>query len=369
MALPLPKLTSVSFWHYQIVGWLVFSIWGILLFNIWQWNTYQFIVDMLGNVNGFLLTSLLRLYYRRIRYQKLTILSIIVRIAVASVGLTAVWYATDLGVLAMVPVTDGLSERLHFQRFLRGMFIYSTVIFVWSALYFGIRFWQEWGTQRDRAERAEFLAQRAQLQMLRYQMNPHFLFNALNSIFALIDEDTRNAKEMVMQLSQFLRYSLLSRNRSHVALKDEIEAIQHYVSVEKKRYEDKLEVTFDVDPLLEDFPVLSFLIHPLVENAMKYGMQSSSMPLRIQIRARKIGDGLQVSVVNSGRWIQRPPEEGKPVGTGTGLENVRARLENAYPGKYGLETFERDGSVHVVLEIRAYQGNNNEQEVQSNSRR
>jgi len=363
MSLPLPKLKSASFWHYQIAGWSVFSVWSALLYNVWQWNTNELIVDILGNVNGFLLTSLLRLYYRRILYHKLSIVSIIIRIAFASVGLTVVWYGTDLPLVAAIPVPQGLSERLQFQVFLRGMFIYSTVIFVWSALYFGIRFWQEWGTQRNRAERAEFLAQRAQLQMLRYQMNPHFLFNALNSIFALIDEDKRNAKEMVMQLSQFLRYSLLSRNRSHVALKDEVEAIQHYVSIEKKRYEDKLEVMFDIDPLLEDYPVLSFLVHPLVENAMKYGMQSSAMPLRVQIRARRIGNGLQVSVVNSGRWVQRPLEETKPNGTGTGLENVKARLENAYPGKYRLETYERDGKVHVVLEIHIDQENAHEEKV------
>jgi LytS/YehU family sensor histidine kinase len=330
---------------------------------MWQWNTNEVIVDLLGNVNGFLLTSLLRLYYRRIQHQKLGIVSIIARIAFASVGLTVVWYATDLPMLAVIDVPQGLSERLEFRVFLRGMFIYSSVILVWSALYFGIRFWQEWRTQRERAEKAVFLAQRTQLQMLRYQMNPHFLFNALNSIFALIDEDTSNAKEMVMRLSQFLRYSLLSRNRTHVALKDEIEAIQHYVSIEKKRYEDKLEVVFDIDPFVEGFPILSFLIHPLVENAMKYGMQTSAMPLRIRINARGSGDRLRVLVVNSGHWIHRQPEDGKLDGTGTGLENVRARLENAYPQRYTLETFENDGNVNVVLEIQACQGGNDEEKV------
>jgi two-component system LytT family sensor kinase len=363
MLFPPPKRGSSLFWRCQVIGWLLFSVWSILLYNVWQWNTNEVIVDLLGNVNGFLLTSLLRLYYRRIQHQKLNIVSIIARIAFASVGLTVVWYATDLPILAVIHVPQGLAERLQFQVFLRGMFIYSSVILVWSALYFGIRFWQEWGTQTERAERAVFLAQRTQLQMLRYQMNPHFLFNALNSIFALIDEDTTNAKEMVMQLSQFLRYSLLNRNRTHVALKDEIEAIQHYVSVEKKRYEDKLDVVFDIEPFVEDYPILSFLIHPLVENAMKYGMQTSAMPLRIQITARGVGNGLQVSVVNSGRWIDRQSEEGKADGTGTGLENVKARLENAYPRRHKLETFERDGSVCVVLEMHASESEDNEQEV------
>ena len=132
----------------------------------------------------------------------------------------------------------------------------------WSALYFGIKFLQNWQLQQERTEKAHVLAQTAQLQMLRYRINPHFLFNSLNSIRALIGENRQSAKALVTELSEVLRYSLLSKNYHDVPLKNEIEALQHYFAVEKIRYEDKLEVTYEIDQEAWDYPVLSFLLHP-----------------------------------------------------------------------------------------------------------
>ena len=100
--------------------------------------------------------------------------------------------------------------------------------------------------------------------MLRYQLNPHFLFNALNSLRALVDEDEKNARQMVTELSEFLRYSLISKDLNNVPLKKEIEAIRNYLAIEKKRYEEKLEVVINIDPSTESCYLPSFLIHPVV---------------------------------------------------------------------------------------------------------
>ena len=110
-----------------------------------------------------------------------------------------------------------------------------TIPFGWSILYFGIKYGNEWILEKERADKANLLAQSAQLQMLRYQLNPHFLFNSLNSIRALINEDQKASKEMVTELAEFLRYSLTSKDFANVPLREEIEAIQHYLSLEKKK--------------------------------------------------------------------------------------------------------------------------------------
>jgi LytS/YehU family sensor histidine kinase len=240
---------------------------------------------------------------------------------------------------------------IQFKITIRWISFLFPIPFGWSALYFGIKFWLEWDLQKERAEKASSLAQQAQLQMLRYQLNPHFLFNALNSIRALIEEDTRTARAMITELSEFLRYSLVSRDRKNVKLKDELEAVRYYLLIEKKRYEEKLNVVFEIDPKAEDYPVLSFLIHPLIENAIKYGMQTSSMPLQIIIKAEVLEDRLRIIVINSGVWLKSSGLKDGTTSTGTGLENVKARLQNAFPDKYMLDTFEKDGYVHVVLEI------------------
>jgi LytS/YehU family sensor histidine kinase len=209
-------------------------------------------------------------------------------------------------------------------------------------------------------------AQQAQLQMLRYQLNPHFLFNALNSLRALIDEDASEARVLITQLSEFLRYSLLYRERSDVVLKDELGAIRQYLAILKKRYEEKLEVCFEEDPRAQDYPIQSFLVHPLVEDAMKHGMETSGMPLRIWIKTRLKGGALQISVINTGRWVPPSLQGGLSPGSETGHENVNKRLERSYPHRHSINRFEKDGAVHVVMEIRENEHGAQEQENSSN---
>jgi LytS/YehU family sensor histidine kinase len=233
--------------------------------------------------------------------------------------------------------------------------------FGWSALYFGIKYWLAWEIEIERKEKANELAQFALLQMLRYQLNPHFLFNALNSVRALIDEDIVVAKTMITELAEFLRYSLLSRDRSDIALHDEIGAIKLYISVEKKRYEDKLAITYEIDPRTESYPILSFLIQPLVENAIKYGMKTSTLPLKIRIKSSLLENKLRISVINTGKWIS--PSNNGIAGTGTGLENVKARLARAFPGHHKFETFEENGEVHAVIELHDQYGMNHEEKI------
>jgi len=222
----------------------------------------------------------------------------------------------------------------------------------WTSLYFGINIWREWKEQGERASQANALAQAAQLQMLRYQINPHFLFNSMNSIRALVDENEDKAREMITELSEFLRYSLVSKDYADVPLREELEAIQYYFAIQKRRYEDKLEVSYDIDPQAGEYPVLSFLIHPLVENAIKYGMRTGPMPLIVHLAARLDDDSLVIEVRNTGNWVPpSPPGSPDGQGTGTGLDNVRRRLENAFPERHRIAIFEKDGSVHVQLTI------------------
>jgi LytS/YehU family sensor histidine kinase len=225
----------------------------------------------------------------------------------------------------------------------------------WSVLYWGINFWHEWMVQKDRMERATALARTAQLQMLRYRLSPHFLFNALNSIRALIAEDKVSARRMVTELSEYLRYSLMSRNYATVPFRDEIESIRHYFNIQKIRYENKLEVVFDVEPAAEEYPIASFLLHPLVENAVTYGMQTSSLPLKIQIKVCTPQGRLEIDVINSGSWIETSPRDGDYAG-GRGLDNVRRRLADAYPERHEMSVYEKDGFVHARIVMEPLKG-------------
>jgi two-component system LytT family sensor kinase len=350
------KKKNRLFWILQTSGWSLYFAFTLTIY--WQRGNLTrstFIECTLAAILGFLITLSLRLFYKKIKIQDYSVLTLFLTAFLLSfLGANImVW----ISVLLPFPGTSwedpsaGLSLRFNLMMVIS----WIAPLIGWSALYFGIKFWQEWMIQKEKTEKANALAQTAQLQMLRYRMNPHFLFNALNSIRALISENKLSAKRMVTELSEYLRYSLVSRNYKNVPLKDEIESIRHYFEIQKIRYEDKLGVLFDIDPAAEEYPIMSFLLHPLVENAVQYGMHTSPMPLKIRIKAELFEKNLHIEISNSGSWVEpSDQEESRPIGKG--LDNLRQRLEDAYPGKHHFEIFEKEDSVYARLKIGSESG-------------
>jgi two-component system LytT family sensor kinase len=347
------RIRDWTFWHYQAIGWPIFALAHVTANVAVEGFSWKVVTHILLQVlAGFLLSLVLREYFRRVPYHRVSLPSIVVRVIVGAFVMTAVWYCALIAINAVYVGAGDLNRLLTFRQALYIIVLIYPEKLVWGALYFGIKFWRDWIVERERAENAEEEARQAQLQALRYQLNPHFLFNSLNSLRALIDEDSQQAWTMITELSEFLRYSLVSRNRTAVTLREEVAAVRHYLTIEKKRYEEKLEVKIDVQPKAEEYPVPIFLIHPLVENSIKFGMQTSSLPLRVQLIAEVVDHTLRISVVNSGRWLEHPPESIRPTNeTAAGLHTVKARLQQAFPGRHALDTYERDGDVVVTLSL------------------
>ncbi len=218
-------------------------------------------------------------------------------------------------------------------------------------LYVTLDHWYQLTDQRRQLGEASALAQQAELAMLRYQLNPHFLFNALNSIRALTVEDPLRARQMVTELSDFLRSSL-DRKREENTIGDELGALASYLAIQRIRFEERLLVTVRADPKAQQAGVPCFLIHPLVENAVKHGMRTSPMPLRIEVEVTREGPRLEISVSNSGRLLPASSTGAAAVDdTGTGLENVRRRLRLAFAGRHSFRIFESDGWVRAVIQL------------------
>jgi two-component system LytT family sensor kinase len=339
------------FWILQTAGWLLYF--GISILSYWvrgALTTFILVRYATAAIAGFLATSVLRYLYKRIKIRDHSIFSLsLITIISSFLGANLlIWISNFL----RYPYSGikALTSNPTLFSYLNRVIWWLTPLIGWSALYLGIKFWQEWMIQKERTEKANALAQAAQLQMLRYRMNPHFLFNALNSIRALISENKSSAKRMVTELSEYLRYSLVSRNHEYVPLKEEMESVRHYFNIEKMRYENKLEISYDIDPSVEEFPIVSYLIHPLAENAVKHGMRTSSMPLKIQIIAKAHQGNLHIEVCNSGSWIE-PTDKRKDIVIRTGLDNVRQRLVESYPERHQFEIFEKESFVHARLNI------------------
>ena len=347
------RILQFSFWQIQILGWILVKV----TIDIQQLSKafisgneipFSHLLNSLCvDLVAFTLTVGMRYLYRYLYKKEYFVFRTIIIIAVVS------YIASVITYLFVFPFNEFFGipfKQISLPGSLSAIMWNFPIFFVWSLLYFGIKYWKQSIHDRDQVEKANHLAQSAQLQMLRYQLNPHFLFNSLNSIYALIDEDKKATKEMVSELSEFLRYSLVGKNYSDVPLSQELEAVKHFFSIEKKRFESKLDVNIDIDPAAEDYPVLSFILHPLVENAVKYGMKTSTMPLKIFIHAKVSEGNLSLIVKNTGKWI--PPSEKKiGNGTGIGLKNIQLRLENAFPGRSKFEIKEVEEYVEARIEI------------------
>jgi two-component system LytT family sensor kinase len=345
------KAPLSSFWVLQLIGW---ALYGVLIYITFltvvppsgRFGLLQ--VKVSRTVTGFLLTSLMRPIYKHIGSAR-SVPFIALLIVITSFVFGSLWpFGEHLGLWLMNRPQYGLN--INFARYPVEVLDYSFTLIGWSALYFGIKYWRQWQYEHERTLQAEALANHAQLDMLRYQLNPHFLFNALNSIRASIDEDSQRAKRMVTEFSEFQRYSLLNDNSAPVELRQEIEAIKNYLAIEKIRFEDKLDVTFQLEPAAEECRLPGFLIHPLVENAVKHGMTNNSGPLKICIEARIREGRLVVEIANTGRLDAKSPQT-NGAGTHIGLRNVRERLAKLYPDKSSF-TLRQDGAwIRATIEI------------------
>ena len=338
----------------NISGWIILYIIVLIFCYPKYLNDFKMVSGVgITYLIAFLLSLLVGIIYKKIYEKNKSILRSFLFILIFSTIASHLWYWIDAVLTAIIYRNPGfLNQNIYTIE--ADIIVLKLPVFVaWSGLYYVIKLWADLIVEKERAEKADLLAHKAQLQMLRYQLNPHFLFNALNTIRALVEGDKEKAKQIITVLSEFLRYSLVSKNNTMVDFADELNAIRHYIEIQKIRYENKLEVTIDIQPETEKFKILSFLIYPIVENAVKYGMKTSTLPLKIRINAKLTKEFFSVEVINTGKWINDSNDENAiDRGTGTGIENVKMRLENAFKDNYSFNIKEENDTVNITLQIK-----------------
>ncbi|WP_237078126.1 sensor histidine kinase [Myxococcus xanthus] len=349
----LRRLASApSFWSVQLGGWGLYALLLIVTFlpiSAADGEMRLVLAKGARAAYGLLITSLMRLCYRPLfpgTFRRQAIWSM-----VASAAFGCLWMG--LGELwASWYYSETYRWMEHRRSFPRYALDYAVTLLGWSGLYFGIKHARAWRLERERALRADTLAQEARLASLRHQMHPHFLFNALTSVRALIAEDPTRARRMVTEMADFLRFSLQKGDAPQVPLEEELAMVRSYLSIESVRFEEKLDVRLSVMPGTEQLSIPVFLIQPLVDNAVKHGMASGALPVRVRVDVAREQDVLRIRVANSGRWAP-PANAPEPQGTGTGLRNVRERLAQLFQERAHLSSEEKDGWVHITIEIPA----------------
>jgi LytS/YehU family sensor histidine kinase len=255
------------------------------------------------------------------------------------------------------------SDASFAQLFLGVFYLDLTLLGAWSALYYAINFYIQVEEQNDALLRLENQATSAQLAMLRYQLNPHFLFNTLNSISTLVLlKQTEPANAMLSRLSSFLRYTLVNEPMGRVTVAQEVETLKLYLDIERMRFEERLRTDFQIDGAVTGALLPSLLLQPLVENAIKYAVSPLEEGAEITISAQLVGPMLRITVSDTGPGLQSGvdptkvisvgPDGGDPNSTGVGLANIRDRLAQAYGDNQRFEVLNRpEGGFAVVIEL------------------
>jgi two-component system, LytTR family, sensor kinase len=325
---------EAAFWGLQLLGWSAYFV--------AQFVAGLFYPDMLGPhrlpafvtvlaiaaCTGLALSSVLRYVFRRVRERSMAV--------VVPVSLLAIYAAALLWRLCINEAVSALlDERIAAHgigQFFAGALISTYLLLLWSALYYGVYFYEAVQRERLATARAEGLARESQLKMLRYQLNPHFLFNTLNAISTLVlDRDTQRANLAVTRLSGFLRHSLDQDPMKRVTLGQELEVLDWYLDIEQLRFGDRLRVVKEISPEARQALVPSLLLQPLVENALKHAIAPSEVGGTVTIRAALSSNALHVHVIDDGPGLPngRIPDDSR----GVGLLNTRERLAVLYGGQ------------------------------------
>ncbi|MCK9589016.1 MAG: histidine kinase [Terrimicrobiaceae bacterium] len=227
------------------------------------------------------------------------------------------------------------------------------VLFGWSFLYFGVRHALQGRQRKLELALAKSAQQGAEIQMRRAQMSPHFLFNALNMIQTEVQKINSGLGRMIQSLADFLRFSLDHSQDELVPLGQEFDAARDYLQVEQMRLGDKLVFHCEIEDAARTVAVPGIILQPLAENAVKYGLDTSEVPLRVSVHVSQFGTKtLQITVSNTGRWLEPAPRQKT---SHIGLENLRRRLALLYPEKHRVETIESDGWVTVSIRLPLYE--------------
>lgn len=336
----LRPLLSAQFWMFQLFGW---STWVALLvlrdlnFVPAEYMAARAGIFMIDAGVGMFLTSILRYCYRYVWDAKIP-----VRIATALVGsflASLIW----LGAKALIGSTEvgsavDLSDYGLVSITIFFPFTFAFIL-MWSVLYFCFKYYQLFQLEKTKSLRLEALAHEAQLRMLRYQLNPHFLFNTLNAISTLVlEQNTQSANSMLTKLSQFLRYSLDNDPLDQVTLNHELNSVRLYLDIEKVRFEERMQVEVKIAPETEYALVPSMLLQPLIENSIKHAIARSEEGGCIRITASKKGDKLIIEVQDDGPGIEdvNAFNAREADSVGVGLKNIRNRLNEIYGTAHSL---------------------------------
>lgn len=328
---------SHQFWTLQIVGWLGYALVVFLAIVRPQLGEPNFnfagqmINLMVETMSGFFLSYLQWVLIRRIVHLPLKPLLFLSFSSSALLGL--IFNVIKISSFKVIVYHQQWNEAWNMLEFGGWLMFSLTTMFAWTSIFFIMLYNTKLQKEHESLLRAQTSAKDAQLQMLRYQLNPHFMFNTMNAISTLIyKHENDKANEMLDKLCEFFRYTLDQKAKSKTTLQKELELLDLYLSIEKVRFVERLTINIEIDEHTLDCQVPSMLLQPLVENSIKYAIEPRKEAGFVTISSDKVGNRLIINVLDNGNG-----QNNKIInGFGIGVTNTKARLDAMFNGDYDL---------------------------------
>ena len=332
------------FWILQIFGWGAVASTNFLIQSFADFPMKLLLFNSLAPFSiGIFVTSVYRFLIYKRKWQHLSFYKIL--------GLTLVSSAILTGAF-MIPITVIFnflfSDNLSIIEFLSNGFILGIAMLAWCVIYFSIHYFNSW--YQAEVDKWKMVAdmKEAQLGSLKSQINPHFIFNAINNIRSLILEDKEKARDMLLNFSDLFRYSLLQTDKAKVTIRQELEMVNQYFELLSIQYEDKLKYNITIDDTLKEIEVPPMMLQLLVENAVKHGISQFKEGGSILINIEKESNHVNIKVKNTGS-LNISSRLGDKLGVG--LENIIKRLDILYNGNAKLDLREESNFVQAEILI------------------
>jgi two-component system, LytTR family, sensor kinase len=336
---------NTIYWVSQFTGWSLFLILNITAVAIFDTLTWQrtLLLSVYAGM-GLILTHFYRLKVKKKDWRSLPLKKIIPLILIASLVIGSVMYGvyfTINNIFEIFEPTRSIAGSL-----IIGILNSASIVFLWSLIYFSVHLFENY----KRAEIESYIWEAAvkdfELKTLKSQLNPHFMFNAMNSIRALIEEDPESAKSALTRLSSILRYSLKIERSETVPLEEEIQTVKDYLALEEIRFEERLKYQLNIDPKSLKIEIPPMMIQTLVENGIKHGISKRTEGGKIIVETFLNGSKVFISISNTGHLN----EEALKLSQGFGVSNTKHRLNLIYGEESSFKLFNKNSDL-VSAEI------------------
>jgi len=333
------------YWLFQVFGWSIYALLNILgiSFQSTHFTPIMALPIVAETIYFFLITHVYRSLSKKMEWLQLPTTQLISKVLASIVVMAISVYFVRVGVSYIINLYS--IEIVSLVNILGNVTANIIVLIIWSSIYFAFHYFEK----NTLSLKYEVAMNEMKLNQLKAQINPHFIFNALNSIRALVDEEPAKSKRAINHLSNILRSSLILDKNRLTSLKEELDTTKDYLALESIRFEERLQTDFNIEPATENMQVPPMMLQTLVENGIKHGISKLKKGGKVEVKSSVALGRMIIEIRNTGQYNNK-----KINNNGQGLRNTRQRLELIYGATAKLEIEnENQNTVLTTVEIPA----------------